>query len=242
MFSPFPLGSSESDGTDPAALARRLPASWRIQGVYEEGRMMGRTVRMARNSGRISKSLVGIFLLSGLFGYGCAKRIPFSHALRLQHKLTSPELRNLQFFLSNKMAMRRSIHSGEHEVAKGRLITKFGSVIEEVAISSGTPGVAVSVREKELDVSFELGTHLTFAADPTKSGSQYRLDTPRHIGGPVTFDGLEYKTVGNSYWTHLLIDRESLRDLLKKRRKLRGVRLRDLPGTGNDSSDEEDDP
>lgn len=152
-------------------------------------------------------------------------RVDFTRQLREQLSLTPPEIKSLQFYLSNPITLQRELSSGDRQVSHGKLVTKDGKYIEEVDVLDGTPGVAVDVNPdgNTIDVSFESGTKLRF------TGFSYTLLADAWGGkdgaGKITFDGRVYDAINHSYLAHLSIDRQSLSQLEKQRRVLKGVRV-----------------
>lgn len=95
---------------------------------------------------------------------GCASFVPFTQELRNEHKLTGEDLRNLQFYNSHTITLRRELSHGDRQVTgTHKLLVIAGKQIEEVVIEQHTPGVLVGATESTLRVSFEEGTSLEFA-------------------------------------------------------------------------------
>lgn len=102
-------------------------------------------------------------------GVGCASYVPFTHELRTEHGLTDDEVRNLQFYVSHGVTLRREIESGGRQVTPGhKLLLVSGKQIEEVVIPAKTPGVAVKVGPRAIAVSFEPGTSLVFTVKSSR--------------------------------------------------------------------------
>lgn len=192
---------------------------------------------------------------------GCGPRlVPFTHELRVQHNLSNDDLKNLQFYVSHQITLRRELESGGSQVtANHKLLVVAGKTIEEVVIEEHTPGVAVEVGERTLSVSFEPGSSFLFAAAPEPGtpapevrsfasppdpfpgnspepepqpfpgpsggafGGSYWLATAD--GGRVNFQGRLFEAVEDSLRAHLLIDAESLEEVVEERKVLPGVRL-----------------
>jgi hypothetical protein len=96
---------------------------------------------------------------------GCASFVPFSHELRDEHALTAPELKNIQFYISSKVTLRRELDSNEKIITGShKLVLVSGKRVEEVVFKSETPGVAVDVGAKSIAISFEPGASLVFTA------------------------------------------------------------------------------
>lgn len=115
---------------------------------------------------------------------GCASYVPFTHELRTEHGLTDDEVKNLQFYVSHDVTLRREIESGGRKVTPGhKLLLISGKQIEEVVIPAKTPGVAVKVGPRAVAVSFQPGTALIFAL----KGSRLALENG--FLRPVPLDG-----------------------------------------------------
>ncbi|EYF00664.1 hypothetical protein [Chondromyces apiculatus] len=208
-------------------------------------------------------SSLSLLLVSCLFALclmGCGPRlVPFTHELRVQHNLTSKDLKNLQFYISHEVTLRRELESGGSQVTPGhKLLLLSGKSIEEVVIEKHTPGVATEVSDRALAVSFEAGFSMIFAASaepgtPSPSfqsfatapdpfpgnpsspqpepiavpsgafGGSYWLATEE--GGRVPYQGRLFEAVEQSLRAHLLIDAESLEEVVESRTVLPGVRL-----------------
>jgi hypothetical protein len=98
---------------------------------------------------------------------GCgATLVPFTHDLRDRNNLSNEDLKNLQYYVSRKIVLRRELESGSKEVTGAhQLVIVSGKRVEEVVIEELTPGVAVGVGPKTIAVSFEPGSFLTFTPE-----------------------------------------------------------------------------
>lgn len=209
---------------------------------------------------------------------GCRSLVPFTHETRTQNGLSDDEIKNLQFYVSHDITLRREIESGGRQITPGhKLVVISGKTIEEVEIPAKTPCVAVKIGAQTISVSFEPGTWLDFSLRTSRIGSADGLLRPvalapsrRSFAGllgaqfaqpPNPFPGNDQVAtdpgpstsgdLGGNYWlnvdssgkiafaskvfdaiddsaeAHLLIDSDTLEDVVKKRTVLRGVRLSD---------------
>lgn len=101
-----------------------------------------------------------------LFATGChTGLIDFTHELRDQHHLSADELKNLQYYVSDTITLRRELESGGKQITGNhKLILVAGKTIEEVKIEAKTPGIARIIGDHSITVSFEEGSSLEFAA------------------------------------------------------------------------------
>lgn len=194
-----------------------------------------------------------------LFASGCGGGlIAFTHELREQQGLTNEELKNLQWYVSHSITLRRELESGGRQVTGShKLLVVSGKNIEEVVIEEHTPGIALNVTEGTITVSFEQGSSLDFSAqsgrlsssepqptfaegpdpfpgnNPDKppapavasglfSGNYFMVIEP---GGKVRFQTREFEAVEESFQAHLMIDADTLDEVVKNRKVLKGLRL-----------------
>lgn len=195
----------------------------------------------------------------GLLTAGCGGGlVPFTHEIRTGHGLTDKDVKNLQFYVSRKITLRRELESGSKQITGNhKLLLVSGKTIEEVVVEELTPGIAVAVTEDAISISFEQGSSLTFSAAP-EAGTPAPLafaEPPDPFPGstrraPEPFPGLTARSAaGGNYWlsvesggrvpyhrtlfaaidesitAHLLIDAESLDEVVEERKVLPGLRL-----------------
>jgi hypothetical protein len=107
---------------------------------------------------------VAFALLALTVATGCHSYVPVTQELRNEHRLSSQDLENLQFYNSHEIVLRRELARGDRQVTGShKLLVIAGRQVEEVVIAKHTPGVVVDVGEGVLRVSFEQGTSLEFA-------------------------------------------------------------------------------
>jgi hypothetical protein len=209
---------------------------------------------------RISSIAIALVALLGALLIGCGPQlVPFTHELRVQNNLSRDDLKNLQYYVSHRITLRRELESGGSQVSGGQLRLVLGKTIEEVVIEEHTPGVAVKVDDHTMAVSFQPGSSMLFVVGtepgstvlpaeqfasppdpfpgnsspqpepepfPTSGGDyggSYWLATAP--GGRVTFQGKSFSAIEDSLQAHLLIDAESLEEVVENRTVLPGVRL-----------------
>jgi hypothetical protein len=130
-----------------------------------------------------------VFACALVLSTGCASYVPFTQELRNEHRLSVDDLRNLQFYNSHAITLRRELARGDRQVTgTHKLLVIAGKQIEEVLIEKNTPGVLVGADEGTLQVSFEEGTSLSF----TVRGPEPLRDPIRPGGfaeGPDPFPG-----------------------------------------------------
>lgn len=107
--------------------------------------------------------------LFGVASAGCSSFVPFTYELRSQHRLSDDEVKDLQFYTSHQITLRREVQSEDREITPGhklRLIS--GKSVDEVVIPARTPGVALRVSKRAISVSFVDGTSLDFVSGSSR--------------------------------------------------------------------------
>jgi hypothetical protein len=125
---------------------------------------------------------------AALTGFGCGSYVAFTHEIRDQHNLSEPELKNLQFYVSHKITLRRQLESGGKQITgTHKLVLVSGKTVEEVVVEEKTPGVVLEVDDHSLTVSFEQGSSLLFAASTVRASPVSAADlfrAPLHRPSP----------------------------------------------------------
>lgn len=139
-------------------------------------------------------ALPALSLAAGMFATtGCASFVPFTEELRTQNDLREAELRNLQFYTSNEVTLRREASSSGRQITAGhRLVLLSGKTVEEVVLEEHTPGVVSKFGEGWMTVDFGGGTQLDFAvhgAEPVGDGAFTLSPEGRFAEPPDPFPG-----------------------------------------------------
>ncbi len=92
----------------------------------------------------ISKTITAILIVFSFAS--CSPMTPFTQAVREQYKLNETDLKNIQFYVSHDIILKRGeINENEKSTESGTLTIKSGKTIEEVIIKKGTPCVIEKV-------------------------------------------------------------------------------------------------
>jgi len=166
-------------------------------------------------------------LLTGCASHADRELIPFTDSLRARYHLSDAEIQRLQYYLSDRLELRRAGASGDVRVAEGRLVTRSERTLERVIVERGTPGIATAVHGNRLHVSFEEGTDFSFAPRGRGPESLYRLraEPDPKLGQRVFLQDTTYR-VSSDPLPYLLIDRETLSRQQERTRTLPGRTLR----------------
>lgn len=200
---------------------------------------------------------ISLFILLVIFLFeGCMnkyKRREFSQHLRDKYDLQKNEIKNLQFYLSERIVLQRDRSSETYKIRKGKFERMLGDSIEQVIIEKGTPGTIVpdnpssnngliKITQDALKISFDKKTFKFLVFKRKTKGSTnvslyylcyiYELDELANENLP------EYKYVqyGDRLYEHknavdgvphLLVDEKTLFKVIKNRSVLPGRKLKD---------------
>lgn len=108
------------------------------------------------------------------FIVSCSPKIPFTQAIRDQYKLTPEELKGIQFYLSDPLALRRGeTNENQKTTEDGKLVVQSGRSIDQVTFKANTKGAAEQVLDPQsMKVSFEDGAenYLVFSSSRNRNG------------------------------------------------------------------------
>jgi len=82
--------------------------------------------------------------------------IPFTRALKQRIESNHLDIKKVQFFVDQKLVLRRSMGTQKNDIKSGVILFENGQYINEVIIPRNTPGVCVGANGDRLMISFEL--------------------------------------------------------------------------------------
>ncbi len=175
-----------------------------------------------------------LFMLMGMMAFimsSCSPQLtPFTQNLYEQNQWSDDDLKQIQFYLSEDIVLRRNISSGSTEIVSGEIKMVDGKKVEEVVIRRGTPGIMLfKPKEKRIAVSFEDGNDsrfLMFGPNP-KARNRYVLlasDWDRKKG-KITYDDKAYYTSGSNAYATLMVDLKRTRKVSVRSRTAKGRKL-----------------
>lgn len=164
-----------------------------------------------------------LFLLSS-----CSPQLsPFTQKLYEENKWSSEELKQIQFYLSNAVVLRRQYTDGDAKIQDGKIRVKNDREIEEIVIPKGTPGILTYMpRENRFAVSFEEGKSnrtLVFGPD-SRGGNRYVLKVAKwdNNRGIINYDDKNYFVYRSDALANLLVDLKKVRKTSVKTRVAKG--------------------
>ena len=130
--------------------------------------------------------------------------VPFSAAMRDEHDLNDEDVKQLQYYISNKIVLHRAMTQEEYERIKESTPWYTwkkvrGKYVEEIIIRSKTPCIAIGTTNDALKISFEKGKYITFI--PRDGGKFYLAgdwtnSTVRNFSGDIGWALLASGAVG----------------------------------------------
>ncbi len=109
---------------------------------------------------------------------GCSPKLStFSERLYDDGGWNEQELKDIQFYTSSNIVLRRQIRSGQSKIVEGEIKMVNGRKVEEIIIRKGTPGVFLKkINDKNMAISFESGKNKFLIFGPNKKiGGKYAL-------------------------------------------------------------------
>jgi len=140
----------------------------------------------------------------------CKNLVPYTDAMKTNHNWTNDQVKQIQFYNSRDIVLRRELVGGNTEIVQGKIKMIDGRRVDEIVIRQGTKGVATEIpKENKMLVSFEVGDDhsLSFGVNPN-AGDRYVLLASewRNGLGKVHYSGNEYYTDPESKYSYLLVD------------------------------------
>jgi len=125
--------------------------------------------------------------------------IPFTHDLRVRQDLEISDLRKYQYFLSDRMVLRRELPRNNRSVGvEGDLILEDARSYDTQTLKKKLECIAVSADSQSITVAFGSGKTMEFT-----KGSLSRYYPARSSSGHVNYGGHNYDIEGEA--CHLLI-------------------------------------
>ncbi len=127
----------------------------------------------------------------------CSKKIPFTSSVRNKLERIGVDIKDLQYYNSNEIILRRQIDSSKVKIASGVVKYENGKYIEEIIFKKNTPGICDAIKDdKRISVSFENGVdnNLTFGDMNASMGKYYVLGSKewKNYKSETIYNGVKY--------------------------------------------------
>lgn len=167
--------------------------------------------------------IAGIALLSS-----CSESLsPYTSSVQKNSNLGETQLKQIQFYLSDDIVLQRNLSGSETTISGGELKVVNGKQVEEVRITSGTPGVVIGMEGNMLLVSFDTdGSFLRFGPN-AGVGGRYTVMAADWEGnvGSVMYGTEKFWVVGQSNYAHLLLNMERINSVTIESKEASGRTL-----------------
>lgn len=177
------------------------------------------------------RALIYIALVVVLIATSCSQKIVFTAKLRDKLEKQDVNLKDIQFYNSDKITLEREEERPEeYSVRSGTVKVEEGRTIEEVIIKKKTPGVCVEAHPYHLNISFEPGSDkvLKFGR---KAGNHltnsFKLYAKEWKGeqGKIQYGDTIYQTDKKAASSHLLVKKSQIYELIREKRVAEGRKI-----------------
>ncbi len=155
----------------------------------------------------------------------CTRLTPFTEKLYKANNWSERELKDIQFYLSDEVVIRRQVKDASSEIISGEIKMVDGRDVDQIVLKRKTPGVLeFKVEDKpHLAVSFEEGKHFMFGPNP-KRGGEYRLlaSSWKNKVGKINYDDKVYYTEAGNGTAGLMVNLKKIKRLEVDTRKVKG--------------------
>lgn len=184
------------------------------------------------NHNIMSRHYFSLLLIAILVGTSsCSKKIVFTPELRNKLEQQNIDLKDVQFYNSEKITLKRTDEKPEQVMLnEGEVEVKNEKYIEEVVIKKKTPAVCTKIHQYHLHISFEddANHYLKFGRKAgTILSDRYKLYARRwdEESGQVYYGDTLYTTGKNAADAHLLVKKNQIYDLIREKRVAQGRRI-----------------
>ncbi len=173
--------------------------------------------------------IIGLLLLTVL-ATSCGPNLtPFTQRLYDQQAWTQDDLKEIQFYLSEDIVLKRQAREGRSRITDGGIRIVDDGKIDKVTIRRGTPGVFVfSPKDNRFAISFDKNDdlYLMFGTNP-KASNRYTLLASewRNRVGTVSYGEKQYKIDTRAAYAALMVDLKRTRRVSTRSRTAGGRKI-----------------
>lgn len=174
------------------------------------------------------KRITFLFVIASLFMMSsCSKQLTYlTEKLYDDHQWSEPELKQIQFYVSEDIVLYRASKSGNSTIQDGKIRINSDHKVEEVRINSGTPGTLIfSPKEDRFAICFDKDSDKYLMFGPHKKArGRFVLMAKKwnKREGIITYGGEEYYTDSNSAYAALMVDIDKAQRSVTKTNTARG--------------------
>src|SRR5579872_1488613 len=176
-------------------------------------------------------SSVILCIISSTFLFSCSRKnyVPFTRDLRSKLEKENIDLRQVQFYVDQKLILSRNMGDQKVEVKSGVVRLENGQYMNDVIIPAFTPGICDATDNDKVMISFEKGNNdLAFGPGSGYTFNDYVLYGTEWRNGTaaVTYDSNKFRarcgTCTDVASATLVIRKSVLDKLERKSRTLKG--------------------
>lgn len=189
-----------------------------------------------RRSNELIVTLSSVLLFLGVSMTGCssskvsrANLVPFTKDLRQKLERENIDLKQVQFYIDQKLVLDRNLGDQKVAVTSGVVKLENGKYINQVIIPAFTPGVCENAEGDRLMISFEKGNNnLPFGPGSGYTFNEYSLYGTEWRNGTtaVTYDSNKFRarcgTCQDVASVTLLVRKSVMDKVERKSRTLKG--------------------
>jgi len=158
-----------------------------------------------------------------LFLGSCNSTIYFTQEMRNNLEQNNLEIKDVQFYVSQKLILKRNLTYEETKIARGEITFENGQYVEEIIIPKNTEGIAIDDGSDWLNVAFEQGENrdLQFVMN---GENYYQITALEWEGnyGKIKYDTTYYYLEPGGDEALLKVKKEDVFNFQKKRRIVKG--------------------
>lgn len=180
----------------------------------------------------VAASLASIFFLVSCSSSKKASRgnfVPFTKGLKERLEKDNIDLRQVQFYIDQKLILSRNLGDQKLVVNSGVVKLENGKYINEIIVPAFTPGICDTTQSDKLMVSFEKGNNdLAFGPGSGYTFNEYVLYGTEWKNGTaaVTFDSNKFRarcgTCSDVASVTLVVRKSEIDKIDRKSRTLKG--------------------
>jgi len=164
-----------------------------------------------------------ILIVVSLFLASCNSTIYFTQEMRNNLNQNKLDVKDVQFYVSQKLILKRNLTYEETKIARGEITFENGQYVEEIIIPKNTEGIAIDNGNEWLNVAFEQGENrdLQFVMN---SENYYQITALEWEGnyGKVKYDTTFYYLEPGGDEALLKVKKEDVFNFQKKKRVVKG--------------------
>lgn len=177
------------------------------------------------------KKIILFAILSIVLLNSCSPVLtPFTQKLYEDNKWVEDDLRQIQFYLSEEIVLRRKAEEGQTTIQNGKIKSINGEKVEEIVFKKGTPCLfSFSPKDNRFAIKFESSEtpkYLMFGPNP-KVSDRYVLLAKEwdKRTGIITYDEKEYRATNSAAWACLMVNLKKTRSIQKNSKVIKGAKL-----------------